>query len=84
MAEKCFDTTLKTLTSFLEESRLFLWWSTIAFGVFPLFPLAIAVFGGPEGYFSLANIGFGTFEFIVPKHSYRLGEIDKRSLDSLI
>ena len=36
-------------------------------GVFPLFlPLAIAAFGGPEGYLSLAIIAFGAFQLIVP------------------
>ena len=57
----------------------------IAFGVLPLFlPLAITAFGGPEGSFSLAIIAFGPFGFIVPKYYYRLGKMDKRSLDSLI
>ena len=43
--------------------------ATLAFGVCPLFlPLAITAFGGPEGYFSLAIIAFGAFEFIVPKY----------------
>ena len=67
-------------------------WTTVsphdafsAFGVFPLFlPLAIAAFGGPEGYFCLAIKAFGAFQFIVPKYYYRLGKMDKRSLDSLI
>ena len=40
--------------------------------------------GGPQGYFSLAIIAFGAFEFIVPKYSYRLGKMDKRGPDSLI
>ena len=57
----------------------------MAFGVSPLFrPLAITAFGGPEGYFSLAIIAFGAFGFIVPKYYYRLGEMEKRGLDSLI
>ena len=56
----------------------------MAFGVCPLFlPLAITAFGGPGGYFSLAIIAFGAFESIVPKYDYRLGKMDKRSLDSL-
>ena len=56
-----------------------------AFGVFPLFlSLAITAFGAPGGYFSLAIIAFGAFRPIVPKYSYRLGRMDKRSLDSLI
>ena len=57
----------------------------IAFGIVPLFlPLAITAFGDPEGYFSLAIIGLRAFEFIVPKYYYRLGKMEKRSLDSLI
>ena len=57
----------------------------LAFGVFPLcLPLAISAFGGSEGFFSLAIIAFGEFEFIVPKYYYRSGRIDRRSLDSLI
>ena len=53
--KNCTDT-LKALTSLSKASRpFFLGDST--FGVFPLFlPLAIAAFGGPEGYFSLAII----------------------------
>ena len=43
--------------------------------------LAIAAFAG---YFSLAIIACGAFEFILPKHDHRLGKIDKRSPDSLI
>ena len=51
----------------------------------PLFlPLAIAVFGGHEGYFSLAIEAFGAFEFVIPKYYCRLGNMDEKSLDSLI
>ena len=57
----------------------------MAFGVFPLFPpLAITAFGGPGGYFNLAIIAFGAFEHIFPTYFYRVGKMDKRSLDSLI
>ena len=57
----------------------------MAFGAFPLFlPLAITAFGGPEGYFGLAITAFGAFGFSVPKYYYRLGKMDKRSLDSLV
>ena len=38
-------------------------------------PLAIAAFGGAEGYFSLAIMAFGAFEFIVPKYFDRLGKM---------
>ena len=49
----------------------------LAFGVFPLFlPLAITAFGGPEGYFSLAIIAFGAFQFVVSKYDYRLGTME--------
>ena len=54
-------------------------------GVFLLFlPLAITAFGSPEGYFSLAIMAFGAFEFIVPNYYCRLGKMGMRSLDSLI
>ena len=66
---------LKTLTSLNKEVRPFflgdnsIWSLTLCF-----FPLAITAFGGTEGYFSLAIIGFGAFGFIVPKYCYRLGK----------
>ena len=41
--------------------------------------LAIAGFGGPEGYFSLAIIAFGAFQFIVPKDYYRLGNVSNNT-----
>ena len=47
-------------------------------------PLAITAFEGHEGYFTLAIIVFEGFGFIPPKYYYRLGKMDKRSLDSLI
>ena len=57
----------------------------LRFAVSPLvFSLAITAFGRPEGYFSLAIRAFGAFGFIVPEYYYRLGNMDKRSLDSLI
>ena len=40
-----------------------------ASGVFPLsLLLAIAAFGGSEGYFNLAIVGLGAFGFIIPKY----------------
>ena len=58
---------LKTLTSLNKEVRPFFLSDT--FGVYPAFlPLAITACGGPEGYFSLAIIAFGAFQFIVPKY----------------
>ena len=76
--------TLKTLTSLNKEVRPF-FLSDNRIWHFPLFlPLAIAAFGGPEGYFRLAVIGFGAFGFIVPKYYYRSVKMDKSSLASLI
>ena len=67
---------LKTLTSLNKEVGPFSQ-ATIAFGVVPLFlPLAITAFGGPEGYFSLAIIALGAFQFNVPKYYYRLGKME--------
>ena len=44
----------------------------------------MTAFGGPDGYFSLAIIAFGPFQFIVPKYYYRLGKMENlRSLASL-
>ena len=57
----------------------------MAFGVFPLLlPLAITAFGGPEGYFSLAIIAFGAFQFIVTKNYYRLGKGEFKGSSLLI
>ena len=36
----------------------------------------MTAFGDPEGYFSLAIIAFGAFEFILHKYYYRLGKTD--------
>ena len=76
--------TLKTLTSLNKEVRQFFLGDNSTWHFPPFLPLAITAFGGPEGYFSLAIIAFGAFEFIVPKYFYRLGKMDRRSLDSLI
>ena len=40
-------------------------------------PLAITAFGGPEGYFRLAIIAFGAFQFLVLKDYNRLGKMVK-------
>ena len=75
---------LKTLTSLNKEVRPFSLGDKSIWS-FPLFlPLAITAFGGPEGYFSLAIIAFGAIGAIVPKCYYRLGKMEKRSLDPLI
>ena len=73
-----FVHSLRTLTSSNKESWPFSW-AIIAFGVFPLFllPLAMTAFGGPEGYFNLTIIAFGAFEFFVPKCDYRLGSTNQ-------
>ena len=64
----CLGMTLKTLTSLNKEVRPFFLGETSIWR-FPLcLPLAITAFGGPESYFSLAIIAFGSFEFIVPKY----------------
>ena len=47
-------------------------------------PLAITAFGGPEGYFSLAIIAFGAFQFIVPKCYYHLGKMEFKESSLLI
>ena len=80
--QKCVAT-LKTLTSLNKEVRPF-FQAMIAFGDVPLFlPLAITVFGGPEGYLSVAIIAFGAFQFIAPKYYYRFGKWNLRSQPSL-
>ena len=62
--------TLKNgLTSLNKEVRPFFLGDNRIWSFLPLFlPLAITAFGGPEGYFSLAIIAFGAFQFIVPKY----------------
>ena len=50
-------------------------------GVYALFlPFAIRAYEGRESYSSLAIMAFVAFEFIVPKHHYRLTKMDKRGL----
>ena len=51
---------------------------------FPTLPLAITAFGGPEGYFSLAIIAFGAFQFIVPKYYCRLEKMELKESRLLI
>ena len=63
--------TLKTLTSLNKEVRPFFLgdnsiWSFSS--VSKNLPLAITAFGGLEGYYSLAIIAFGAFQFLVPKY----------------
>ena len=77
--------TLKTQTSINKEvGPFFLSENSNLEFTLCFLPLAITAFGGPEGDFTLAIIAFGAFGFIVPKNYYRLGKMDKRSLDSLI
>ena len=75
--------TLKALTSLNKKVRqLFLGdkgiWS------FPSVSTLIAntAVEGPQGYFRVAIIAFGALQLVVPKYNYRLGRMDKRSLDS--
>ena len=64
-----FVLALKTLSSLNKEVLGRFSKVVVAFRVFPLLlPLAITAFGGPEGYFRLAIIAFGAFQFIAPKH----------------
>ena len=75
---------LKTLTSLNKESRPFFLSDNSTWNS-PLFlALAIAAFGGLEGYSSLAIIAFGAFQFIVPKYYYRLGKMEFRESSLLI
>ena len=63
---------LKTLTSLNKEARPFFLCDNSICSFPPLFlSLAITAFGGSEGYFILAIIAFGAFEFIVLKYYYR-------------
>ena len=74
---------LKTLASLNKDVRPFFLGDNRVWSFPSFLPLAITAFGGPEGYFSLAIIAFGAFGFIVFKYYFRLGKMDKRSLDSL-
>ena len=78
--------TLKNgLTSLNKEVRPFFLGDNRIWSLLPLFlPLAITAFGGPEGYFSLAIIAFGAFQFIVPKYYYRLGNMEFKQSSLLI
>ena len=50
----------------------------------PFLPLAITAFGAPEGYFSLAIVAFGAFEFLSPKHQYRSAKMEMKESRLLI
>ena len=63
---------------FLSDNSI---WS---YGSFSFLLLAITAFGGPEGYFSLAIIALGAFQFIVPKYYYRLGKMEFKESSLLI
>ena len=78
------ESPLKTLTSLNKEVRPFCLCDN-SICISPVFlPLAITAFGGPEGYFSLAIIAFGAFEFIVPKYYDRLGKMESEESGLLI
>ena len=73
------------LTSLNKDVRTFFLSDDSIFGVFPLFLLlAITVFGGPEGYASLAIIAFGALQFIVPECYYRIGKMEFKESSLLI
>ena len=44
----------------------------------------MTAFGGLGGYFSLAIMAFGAFEFVVPKYCYRLGNMELKESRLLI
>ena len=69
--------TLKTITSFNNESRTFFLNDNSIWSFPSVSSLKIV-------YFNLAIRAFGASEFILPKYDYRLGQMDKRSVDSLI
>ena len=75
---------MKTLTSLNKEVRLFFLSDNSIWSFPSVLPLAIAAFGGAEGYFSLAIIAFGAFGFIVPKYYYRLGKMEFKESSLLI
>ena len=74
----------QTLTSLNKEVRpIFL--SDNSIWSLPLFlPFAITAFGAPGGFFSLAIIAFGAFEFIVPKYYCRSGKREMKESRLLI
>ena len=71
---------LKTLTALNKEVRPFFLSDNSIWSYPSISSLAITAFGGPEGYFNLAIMAFVVF----PKYYHRLGNMDKRSLDSLV
>ena len=79
-----FSVSLKALTSLNKEVRPFFLSDNSIWSLPSVSSLAMTAFGGPEGYFSLAIIAFGAFGLIAPKYHSRLGEMNKRGLDSLI
>ena len=76
--------TLKTLTSLNKEVRLFFLGDNSIWSFPSVFPLAITVFGGPGGYFSLAIIAFGAFQLIFPDFYYRLGKTEIKESSFLV
>ena len=65
--KECKHNTLKTRTSLNKESRAFFLGDNSIWSFPSFLPLAITAFGVHEGYFSLALIAFGAFQFVVPK-----------------
>ena len=76
--------TLRTLTPLNREVKPFCLSDNSIWSLPRFLPLAIAAFGGPEGYFSLAIIAFGALAIIVPKYNYRLGKKEVKESRLLI
>ena len=68
--------TLKALTSLNQEVRPFFLSDNSIWSLPSFLPLAITAFGDPEGYFNLAIIAFGAFQFIVSRYYYCLGKME--------
>ena len=76
---------MKALSSLNKEVRLFFLGDNSIWSFPSVSSLSdYTAFGGPEGYFSLATIAFGAFQFIVPKYYYRLGKTEFEESSLLI
>ena len=75
---------LKTLTSLNKEVRPFFLGDNSIWSFPSVSSLSDYSIWRSWKLFSLAIIAFGAFGFSVPKYYYRLGNMDRRSLDSLI
>ena len=75
---------LKTLTSLNKEVRPFFLCDNSAWSFSSVSSLSDYSIGGPEGYFSLAIVAFGAFQFIVPKCYYRLEKMELKESSLLL